>query len=95
MYQRSADAAKGRITPSSVAPPHQNCEALQPIRYDAITIQPTTLGDNCNEMLRGSRFVSGLERQRFGGRPCTALALSIRQPPAPAAAILLNDLPSP
>ena len=36
---------------SSVAPPHQNCEALQPTRYDTIRIQLSTLGDNCNDML--------------------------------------------
>ncbi len=39
---------------SSVAPPIQNCEALQPIRYDPIRIQLCTLGDNCNDMLDGS-----------------------------------------
>jgi len=41
---------------SSVAPPNQKCEAPQPIRYDPITIQLCTLGDNCNDMLCGSRF---------------------------------------
>ncbi len=40
-----------KITMSSVAPPNQNCEALQPIRYDPIAIQLCTLGDNCNDML--------------------------------------------
>jgi hypothetical protein len=39
------------ITKSSVAPPNQNCGALRPIRYDSITIQLSTLGDNCNDML--------------------------------------------
>jgi hypothetical protein len=39
------------ITMSSVAPPHQTCEALQPIRYYPITNQLSTLGDNCNDML--------------------------------------------
>jgi hypothetical protein len=36
---------------SSVAPPYQTREALQPIRYNPITIQLSTLGDNCNDML--------------------------------------------
>ena len=39
------------LTVSSVAPPHQTCEAPQPIRDDPITIQVCTLGDNCNDML--------------------------------------------
>jgi len=41
------------LTMSSVAPPHQNREAFQPIRYDTITLQLLTLGDNCNDMLGG------------------------------------------
>ncbi len=44
---------------SSVAPPNQKREALQPIRYDPITDQLCTLGDNCNDMLSSPQYDGG------------------------------------